>query len=123
MSIFVKIFEIPRFWIIFFLNPNFSQNFRIISILVKFSKNLKLCQTFEKFKFGSNFRKISIGVKLSKNPDFGENFRKLPILTKILESLDFGEYFRSISISVKIFEKSSLRSNFSKNGDFGQIFQ
>ena len=101
----MKIFEISRFLIKINENLNFGQNFQIISILAKFSKNLN-------------------DVKLSKNPDFGQNFRKIAILVKIFKSLNFGEDFQNISIfveicykiliKVKIFEISRFRPKFKK---------
>ena len=82
MSILVKIFEISRFW---------SKKYRFWWI---FFKNLNLCQTFEKNPdFSQDFRKIAILVKILENIDFGEDFRITSILVKLSKSifLNFGQ--------------------------------
>ena len=67
MSILVKISK----------NPNFGQNCRKFSILIKTYQNIDFSQFFaKKVDFSKNFRKMSIWFKIYKYPDFGRDFRK-----------------------------------------------
>ena len=144
ISIFGKIFEIPRICsklseISIF--DKIGENFKLAIILEKprfYSKYLDFGPNFRKCRFSSKFRKFLIDVKLSKNPDFGEN-RKIAILVKIDENFKFRQNprkisilfeasrfwskFPKISILVKIFENSWLKSKFSKFIDLGHKFR
>ena len=89
-----------------------------MSITVKF-KN--------KFEFGQNFRKISILVKfLKKNVDFGQKFSKFSknynlvnisekfgFFSEISKNFDFGQIFEN-SFLVKIYENFDSIENFEK---------
>ena len=68
---------------------------------MKFSKNFD-SQIFEKnFIFGQNFREISILVKfLRKKIGFGRNFRKNFDFGPIFQNSDFGRIFKKMLILV-----------------------
>ena len=86
---------------------DFGQNFRQISIFVKFSKKIsiftKIFENFEKFRFYSNYRKIS------------------KILTKI-DFFDRNQNFIRIEDSRKFWPKTEVFRTFWKNRNFSKIW-
>ena len=130
-----------------FEKSGFWSKFSKIAILVMFTKNPNLCQTFEKSGFWTKFSKIAILVKIgeksrfwwrfSKHLDLGLNFLNFRFWSTFLKNLDWCQNFCSksvkISIWIKIFEisrfqskllkKSSFWWKFSKTHDFVHIFE
>ena len=133
------------------LNFDFSQIFEKISILVKIFKNFEkfrfyshyrkisiLVKFSKKVRFWSNFRKISISVQIFEkfrfcrkfseifDFDFGQNFEIISILVTIFKNCEkfrFNSNFRKINLVKLTKEFDFGRSKFSKNLDFGKIFE
>ena len=125
------------------------ETFLNFEIFFKFSKNLTLCQTFEKSGFWTKFSKLRKISSLSKSSTHLNFIRNISILVQISKNLDFGQNFwknldwspnfryisilaRKIAILVKIFENLDLGQNlrkisnlykFSKNFYWCQTFE
>ena len=114
----------------------FWSKLNIMLILVKFSKDFDLGQTFTKNSIRVKFfENIDFGWNCRKNFKFGQNLRKISILVQLVENCRFWpklSKMMKILILVKIFEKCRLGSKLTKlsisdktekDADFSESFK
>ena len=88
-----------------------QSNFRIISILVKFSQKFYFLKNIEKFQFSQISEKFRLMWK----------FRKIWIFPKISKNFGFIQIFEKKSILVKISKTILVKT--SENNNFSEIYE